>query len=129
MEDGSSLTVYDQSNGSNMGELTATGGYAQAGIGGGDGGTGGTITINGGTITARGGSGSAGIGGGNSSAGGTIINGGIVTANSTTGAGIGDGSGGTGGTFTTEQNGNAFIIASSISDNSEDTHPGSVLAY
>ena len=65
----------------NGGTVTATGGYYGAGIGGGEGGSGGTITINGGTVTARGGYFGAGIGGGAGGAGGvTTINGGTVTA-------------------------------------------------
>jgi len=85
-----SLTIYAQSEGNNMGKLTATGGtgVSGAGIGGGNNGDGGSITINGGMITTTGGSnsiygyGAAGIGGGVSTrSGGTItINGGTVTA-------------------------------------------------
>ena len=95
-----SLTIYGQSGGT--GKLTATGDWNQAGIGGGQYGAGGTITINGGTVTANGGYASAGIGGGYNGAGGTItINGGTVTANSEdAGAGIGGGSGNNGGTIT-----------------------------
>ena len=72
-------------------------GSGGAGIGGGDGGNGGscgTITINGGTVTATGSAG-AGIGAGryNRKGNGTIvINGGSVTATSSSGAGIGGGS-------------------------------------
>ena len=105
---GNSLSIYAQSVGSNMGKLTATGGYGAgiggyyssggtitinggavtattsnsgAGIGGGSGGSGGTVTINGGTVTATGGSGGAGIGGGYSGSGSTVtITGGTVTA-------------------------------------------------
>lgn len=52
-----------------------------AGIGGGSSGTGGNITINGGNVYALGGSYAAGIGGGDGSDGGNItINGGTVTA-------------------------------------------------
>ena len=74
-----------------------------AGIGGGDYGDGGTVTINGGTVTATGGHSGAGIGGGYSGAGGTVtIKGGTVTANGGAGgAGIGGGgSGGAGGNVT-----------------------------
>ena len=142
--EGANLTIYAQSNGSNMGKLTALGNFNQAGIGGDAGESGGTITINGGTIAARsGGGGAAGIGGGLFGAGGTItINGGTVTAIGESGAGIGSGSFGSGGTITInggtitatytvlssgigagsggsnvtlEVHGNAFIIASSIS--------------
>jgi len=84
------------------GALTATGGSSGAGIGGGNDGAGGTITINGGTVTATGGTYGAGIGGGDDGAGGTItINGGTVTATGViSGAGIGGGYGGAGGTIT-----------------------------
>ena len=94
---------------------------------------GGEITITGGIVTAKGGRG-AGIGGGagttmrpEGGAGGTItITGGIVTATSEMGHGIGGGYNnalteegiGDGGTFTTGENGNAVIIASSIGDQS-----------
>ena len=84
----------------NGGTITATGCWG-AGIGGGFGGSGGTITINGGTVAATGKNGGAGIGGGDRGAGGTItINGGIVTAISNLGAGIGGGGEGSSGTIT-----------------------------
>ena len=51
------------------GSLTATGGTYGAGIGGGDGGDGSNITINGGTVTVTGGYSGAGIGGGEEGAG------------------------------------------------------------
>ena len=81
----------------NGGKITATGGQAGAGIGGGYGGGGGTITINGGTVEAYGcpnNSDGAGIGGGQWGSGGTItINGGTVTAQAGMGgAGIGSAS-------------------------------------
>ena len=99
---GSSLTIYAQSDSGSRGKLTATGAENCAGIGGGDGGAGGTITINGGQVTATGGEWGAGIGGGNGDAGGTItINGGQVTATGGKwGAGIGGGRIGAGGTIT-----------------------------
>ena len=83
-------------------EVHATGGQYGAGIGGADGGSGGSITIEGGTIVAIGGEQAAGIGGGEGDTGGDIhITGGNVTA---TGgeyaAGIGGGNGGSGGTIT-----------------------------
>ena len=89
-----------------------------AGIGGGNKGSGGTITINGGGVKAQGGYYGAGIGGGNYGSGGTItINGGGVKAQGGKyGAGIGNGYGGNSGTFSTGTEGNAFIVASSISD-------------
>ncbi|MDR2709929.1 MAG: hypothetical protein LBB65_01080, partial [Burkholderiales bacterium] len=67
-----SLTIYAQSAGAAMGSLTATGGSMGAGIGGGDGGEGDSITITGSAnVTAIGGSsnsagGGAGIGSGGS---------------------------------------------------------------
>ncbi len=102
------------------GTVTATGGEYGAGIGGGNGGAGGTVTISGGTVTATGGDHGAGIGGGNGGAGGNItITGGTVTAKDIWyGAGIGGGDGGEAGAFSTGENGNAFILASSISDQS-----------
>ena len=106
----------------NGGSVNATcGGRYGAGIGGGDGGSGGTITINGGGVNATGGRYGAGIGGGSGGSGGTItINGGSVNATGGV-AGIGDGDSGSGGTFSTGTAGNAFIVASSISDKSNQT--------
>ncbi len=107
----------------NGGIVTAKGGYnshGAAGIGGGKGNGGCTITINGGKVTATGGGGNsgAGIGGGSWAGGGTIIiSGGSVTATGGGGsAGIGGGSGynGSEGSFSTGENGNAFIVATSI---------------
>ncbi|MDR0862876.1 MAG: S-layer homology domain-containing protein, partial [Oscillospiraceae bacterium] len=65
--------------------VTATGGSSGAGIGGGSGNNGGTVTISGGTVTAIGGVRGAGIGGGSGMDGGgnggtVIIRGGSVTA-------------------------------------------------
>ena len=96
------LTIYAQSDGENMGTLTANGNNGSAGIGGGDSGSGGNITINGGNVTATGGQYAAGIGGGNGGSGGTVtIHGGNVTASSgDSGAGIGGGYSGSGGTIT-----------------------------
>ena len=76
-----------------------------AGIGGGNGRSGGTVIINGGTVTAEGGGWSAGIGGGTDGHGGDVtINDGEVTAECDTypyrGAGIGGGEDGKGGTLT-----------------------------
>jgi len=63
------------------GELTATGGDYGSGIGGGNTGSGGTITIYGGTIWAAGSGGGSGIGGGiNGSGGTTTIYGGEIIA-------------------------------------------------
>ena len=111
----------------NGGDVTATGGRNGAGIGGGYNGNGGSITINGGDVratggdvTANGGSYGAGIGGGWSGDGGSItINGGSVTATGGSyGAGIGGGDSGNDGIFFTGTDGQAVIIASSISDQS-----------
>ena len=141
-----SLTIYGQTNGS--GALEATGYSDNAGIGGGNGSDGGTVTIHGGTVSAESvrpegamGSG-AGIGGGggdvvpNGSDGTVTIYGGEVTATSDRGAGIGGGRGdyisGGSGSFSTGTNGNAFIIASSdtgdaISDQSGNSNWSGVI--
>jgi hypothetical protein len=107
------------------GTVSVIGGYSGAGIGGGSGGneirdvSSGLITINGGIINATGGDAGAGIGGGYYGVGGTVcINGGTVTSIGDYGDDIGNGDGGSGVTFSTGTNGNAFIIASSISDQS-----------
>ena len=102
VDDGStvnSLTIYCQVGGT--GELSVTGGYSGAGIGGNDKtgstklGDCGAVTIYGGVINATGGSYGAGIGGGdNYGNGGTVaIYGGTVTAKavSSSTAGIGNG--------------------------------------
>lgn len=100
------------------------GGENGAGIGGGSHGDGGIITIKGGTVTAIGGRCGAGIGGGYSDGEGGIITieGGTVTATGgDSAAGIGGGirSDDAGTIFSTGTDGNAFIIASSISDNTD----------
>lgn len=76
----------------NGGDVTATGGDASSGIGGGPV-SGGKIVINGGTVTATGGNNAAGIGGGMQGNGGSVtINGGEVTATGgNQAAGIGSG--------------------------------------
>ncbi|MDR1369186.1 MAG: T9SS type A sorting domain-containing protein [Dysgonamonadaceae bacterium] len=85
---GTTLTI---TGGSLEDKLTVTGGVQAAGIGGGNYGSGGAITISGGTVTAIGDNG-AGIGGGNHGSGSAItISGGTVTAIGTGGAGIGGG--------------------------------------
>ncbi|MBC5631218.1 putative Ig domain-containing protein [Parabacteroides hominis] len=114
------------------GHIVATGGQG-AGIGGGGAckGHGGNITITGGTVIAYSSSG-AGIGGGygysseRGGDGGTIvISGGTVTAitGNSGGEGIGRGKGerldGNNGSFSTGTNGNAFIKANGISDQSK----------
>ena len=119
VNEGNSLTVYGQSKGT--GALIAKGeDYQGAGIGG-DANRGcGPVTINGGNITATGGTYAAGIGSGNASGAGVVtINGGTVTATGgMRGAGIGNGLIGSGATFSTGNEGRAFIIASSITDTS-----------
>ena len=97
--EGNRLTIHAQSDGESAGRLIAAGQGDNAGIGGGDRGAGGTITIYGGNVNASGGNG-AGIGGGNYGAGGTItIYGGNVNASGENGAGIGGGNYGAGGTI------------------------------
>ncbi len=103
---GNALTIYGQGtiNGA-TGQLIAEGAPDQAGIGGGNGESAGSITINGGKVRATGGKATqvrekdgAGIGGGGDGSGGTItINGGEVTARGLAGAGIGGGQYGDGG--------------------------------
>ena len=129
--------------------VVATGGdddgYGGAGIGTGGGTSSkiGNININGGTVTATGGTSDdysgAGIGSGGYSklrdenykpipaTGKIIINAGTITATGGTGAaGIGDGKYGAGGDFSTGENGQAVIYASSISDNDADGWNGIV---
>ncbi len=90
--------------GDNAALLVATGGRFGAGIGGGYGGTNGTIVVKGGAIMAMGCDGGAGIGGGDNGAGGTItVKGGAVTATGgDAAAGIGGGLKGDGGTISVE---------------------------
>ena len=91
------------------GSLVATGGNNGAGIGGGNNGDSGNITISGGVVTASGGANAAGIGGGNNRNGGNVtISGGTVIATGGTGtngliggAGIGGGASGSAGQNTT----------------------------
>lgn len=128
------------------GTVTATGGSWGAGIGGDGNSSGGFITISGGIVTAKGGAGyghaAAGIGSGLISYsdetvdGGTItISGGTVTAEGgaegAAGIGLGKVSGGnsgTPGTFSTgASSGNAFIIASSISDDTDSDWSGAII--
>ncbi len=105
---GARLIITD----SGTGTLTAEGGAFGAGIGGGDGGTSGAISINGGTVTAIGGGYGAGIGGGYSGDGGNITISGTANVTATggnDGAGIGGGNEGSGGTITIS--GNATVKA------------------
>lgn len=83
-----------------MGEGTVmAGSTGQAGIGGGNGNSSGTVIINSGTVVGQSKSNSAGIGGGSAGSNGkVIINGGNVTAaGGTSGSGIGGGCTGNGG--------------------------------
>ncbi|MDH6278595.1 hypothetical protein M2118_001586 [Aurantimicrobium minutum] len=97
---GAYLTIQDSHPGSNV--LIVVGGANGAGIGGGNGATGGSLTINSGNVTTRGGAFAAGIGGGDGGMGGaTTINGGQVNVIAGySGAGIGGGNGGDGGATT-----------------------------
>ncbi len=107
---GSSLTIWAQSTDKDvMGKLVSTGTRNDAGIGGGDGIDGGSVTINGGRIEATGGSvGGAGIGGGrNARCGAVAISGGEVTARA------GWGAAGIGGTLKAT-NGNISITGGTV---------------
>lgn len=125
--------IGNGNGGGDGGNITISGGIVTvtcsgamgAGIGGGISSSGGNIMISGGVVTVSSGNTGAAIGGGYGGSGGDItISGGFVIATSGgSGAGIGGGSNNTGsGSFKTtdkENNpGNAFIIASSIGDNS-----------
>lgn len=78
---GSHLTIHGS------GSLTSTGGNNGAGIGGGAGKSGGSISINGGTVNAVGNGGGAGVGGGKDSDGGTVSVDGENTVLTATGGG------------------------------------------
>ncbi|MCQ2395721.1 MAG: hypothetical protein MJ249_15685, partial [Kiritimatiellae bacterium] len=69
--EGNALTIYSQQEGT--GKLVAEGGASAAGIGGGNNGKCGTVTINGGRVTAIGQGGGKGIGAGSGVGGGTVI--------------------------------------------------------
>ena len=74
--------------------MTATGTAGGAGIGGGNGGLGQSITISGGTVKANGNAGGAGIGGGNGKSGTKItVSDGTVTVSAGEGGGAGIGTG------------------------------------
>ncbi len=95
---GSTLYIYSQSFGDNMGKLTSnTTTWSWPGIGGKDSYTG-TIVIHGGDITANGGRYAAGIGGREDKPSGTITiyNGKVTAQGGASGAGIGGGEGGSG---------------------------------
>ncbi|MGI6495823.1 MAG: beta strand repeat-containing protein [Kiritimatiellia bacterium] len=95
--------------GDETGSLSATGGDYGVGIGGGNNGDGGTVTVNGGTVAATGGTEAGGIGGGNDGSGGTVtITGGTVTA---TGGDFGAGIGGGDGNETTGGDGGTVVIS------------------
>ena len=104
---GSTLTIYAQSDGVTAGKIVSKP-TSGAGIGGISGNDNGNIVIYGGIIEATGGQNCAAIGGGNGGSGGTIdIYGGVITANGPddsdtceNGAGIGGGDCGAGGTIT-----------------------------
>lgn len=94
---GTTLHIYSQSYGDNMGKLICIGDDQQPGIGPKhDGSTAGTIDIHGGDITATGGEYAAGIGGCEDRASGpiTIWDGRIKATGGTDAAGIGGGEGG-----------------------------------
>ena len=118
VNEGNALTIWGQQEGN--GELKAqnVGKYC-AGIGGGDGKSGGNITINGGIIQSKGRYRGAGIGGGASGAGGTItINAGkIQSEGGYNGAGIGGGIQGAGGTIT--MNGGEITASGETKENGE----------
>ena len=89
VNEGNSLTIYGQSSAGD--KLVVNNSSGNAGIGGCNGCSSGSITINGGTVTATSEGDSAGIGGGGRGHGYVTINGGKVNASSTYGAGIGGG--------------------------------------
>ncbi|WP_010202125.1 fibronectin type III domain-containing protein [Salinibacterium sp. PAMC 21357] len=94
VQPGASFVVQDTSANSD-GQLTATGGYFGAGIGGGALGASGAVTVMSGVVTATGGEYASGIGGGWHGNGGDVtISGGTVTATGVSGgSGIGGGVG------------------------------------
>lgn len=115
--EGTTLTIIDSAPGGAIGTLNTTGAIYGAGIGGGAGEAGGTITINGGTITTTSVYGGAAIGGGYGGDGGIItINGGTITATAgDMAAGIGGGHSGAGGTIAIN---GGIVIAHSPTDGS-----------
>lgn len=104
VEQGNSLTVYAQSDGEKKGVLSvySLSGQENAGIGGGKGKNGGTVTIHGCDMNISGCQGAAGIGGGNGGNGGnvTVYDGNITAKGGTGAAGIGGGKNGDGGSLT-----------------------------
>ncbi len=104
---GSKSNYDDTDNERNAGSITINGGTVivcggkfAAGIGGGEGSSGGTTVINGGNVEVRTDDG-AGIGGGFNGSGGSVeINGGSISSISNLGAGIGGGYNGSGGNVT-----------------------------
>lgn len=113
VNEGNSLTIYGQSSAGD--KLVVNNSSGNAGIGGCNGCSSGSITINGGTVTAASEGDSAGIGGGGGRGYGYVtINGGTVNASSTYGAGIG-------GTTNSilSGNGDATIETSGIMGNTE----------
>jgi hypothetical protein len=85
------------------GSMTVTGGSSGAGIGGGNGASGGSLSVVSGSVTATGGSDAAGVGGGSGGNGGSVaVSGGLLTANGgSNGSGVGGGKTGAGGPVTT----------------------------
>lgn len=112
VNEGNSLTIYGQSSAGD--KLVVNNSSGNVGIGGCNGCSSGSITINGGTVTAASEGDSAGIGGGRYGIGYVTINGGTVIASSTYGAGIG-------GTTNSilSGNGDATIETSGIMGNTE----------
>ncbi len=123
INNGSSLTIYAQSEGENAGNLVANGRDYCAGIGGYDESCG-NITINGGNITANGGEDGAGIGSRwCASCGSITINGGNITANGgERTAGIGSGSRGSCGNITI--NGGAIVAKGGTPDDNDSAGAG-----
>ncbi len=126
---GNSLAIYAQSTGNSMGSLKSeVSTQGPAAIGGNDGESAGTITINGGDITAQcagnhDNRGAAAIGGGRYGNGGTItINGGKVSAKGAArGAGIGGGSSGDDGKDPITDGGTITINGGTVIAKSGDT--------
>ena len=91
---GVGMLTITGSTGENAGKLTATGGYAGAGIGSKYNVSSSNITISGGTVTATGGTEAAGIGGGSQGNGTDItISGGSITATGGSSSYVGGGAG------------------------------------
>ena len=111
--EGSKLTIWAQSTGSNMGKLVTNAKNPQSPLGTGNDAKSGTIIINGGDITATTNGEAAAIGGGSGESATSItINGGNIKATSNEGAAIGSGKGqGTNGGSITINGGNVSAIS------------------